>query len=59
MNTPILLALAIVAGLALLVTHDRQQAEREMAPIMWIQSVETMLPPPPPKRHEWNRRDRA
>lgn len=37
MTRPILLACIVIATLAAIVTRDRQQAEREMAPIMWIQ----------------------
>lgn len=40
MTPPLLLALAVIAGLVLLVTHDRQREEREMAPIMFIYSSE-------------------
>lgn len=36
MTPPLLLAIAIIVGLAILVTHDRQEQEREMAPVMWI-----------------------
>lgn len=36
MTPPLLVALAIVAGIVILVTHDRQVQEREMAPLMWI-----------------------
>lgn len=53
------LAFLLIAALASFVAHDRKVQERELAPVDAIRTSETLLSPPPPRRHEWRRRDRA